>query len=75
MNVDAGQAPEASQQCIHEIESYALLRANNFGGLRALESLLASVPHDSHRKNDIARYEGYYARRFCADFSVLGAWM
>ena len=65
--------PEASRQGAREIELYALLRANDFDGLRALfESFFASIPHDWHRKNDIARYEGYYASVFYAHFAALG---
>ncbi|MDE0124885.1 MAG: AAA family ATPase [Bryobacterales bacterium] len=65
--------PKASQQGTREIELYALLRANDFGGLRTLfESFFASIPHDWHRKNDIARYEGYYASVFYAQFAALG---
>ena len=65
--------PEASRQGAPEIELYALLRSNDFDGLRALfESFFASIPHDWHRKNDIARYEGYYASVFYAHFAALG---
>ena len=44
-----------------------------FEGLRGLfESFFASIPHDWHRKNEIARYEGYYASVFYAHFAALG---
>ena len=50
-----------------------MLRGNDFGGLKALfESFFASIPHDWSRKNDIARYEGYYASVFYAHFAALG---
>ena len=66
-------SPEGSQQGTREIELYALLRANDFAGLRALfEAFFASIPHDWHRKNDIARYEGYYASVFYSHFAALG---
>ena len=66
-------APDASQQGTREIELYELLCANDFNGLKVLfESFLASIPHDWHRKNDIARYEGYYASVFYAHFAALG---
>lgn len=35
-------------------------------------SLFAAIPHDWHRKNDIARYEGYYASVFYSHFAALG---
>ena len=66
-------APDVSKQGTREIELYALLNANNFVGVRALfESFFASIPHDWHRKNDIARYVGYYASVFYAHFAALG---
>ncbi len=65
--------PDASRQGTREIELYALLRANDFNGLRALfEAFFASIPHDWHRKNEIARYEGYYASVFYSHFAALG---
>ena len=57
----------------HEIRLYELLRANDFAGLRALfEALFAGIPHDWHRKNEIARYEGWYASVFYSHFAALG---
>ena len=65
--------PAESQQGAREIQLYSLLRVNDFGGLRALfESFFASIPHDWSRKNEIARYEGYYASVFYAHFAALG---
>ena len=65
--------PDASQQGAREVQLYSLLRLNDFGGLRALfESFFASIPHDWHLKNNIARYEGYYASVFYAHFAALG---
>ncbi|MCY4658708.1 MAG: ATP-binding protein [Acidobacteria bacterium] len=65
--------PDGSQQGQREIELFALLRANDFSGLRTLfEAFFASIPHDWHRKNDIARYEGYYASVFYSHFAALG---
>ena len=65
--------PDASQQGTREIELYRLMHSNDFDGLSALfESFFASIPHDWHRKNDIARYEGYYASVFYAHFAALG---
>ena len=65
--------PEPSRHGMREIELYARLRDNDFAGLRALfEAFFASIPHDWHRKNDIARYEGYYASVFYSHFAALG---
>ena len=65
--------PESSPQGTREIRLYELLRANDFTGLRALfEALFASIPHDWHRKNDVARYEGYWASVFYSHFAALG---
>ncbi len=65
--------PDASRQGAREIELYRLLRANDFAGLRALfEAFFAGIPHDWHRKNDIARYEGWYASVFYSHFAALG---
>jgi hypothetical protein len=50
-----------------------LLLANDFDGLRVLfTAFFASIPHDWHRKNPIAQYEGYYASVFYAYFAALG---
>ena len=66
-------SPDASRQGTREIELYELLRANDFAGLRTLfEAFFASIPHDWHRKNEIARYEGYYASVFYSHFAALG---
>ena len=37
-----------------------------------LKALFASIPHDWHRKNAIAHYEGYYASVFYSHFAALG---
>ena len=66
-------SPDASRQGTREIELHALLRANDFAGLRRLfEAFFAGIPHDWHRKNPIARYEGYYASVFYSHFAALG---
>ena len=59
------------------MQLYRLLRTNDFPGLRRLfEAFFAGIPHDWHRKNDIARYEGYYASVFYSHFAALGLdWM
>ena len=65
--------PDPSQQGPREIRLYRLLRANDFAGLRSFfEAFFAGIPHDWHRKNDIARYEGWYASVFYSHFAALG---
>lgn len=38
----------------------------------SLQALYAGIPHDWHRRNEIARYEGYYASVFYSFFAGLG---
>ena len=48
-----------------------LLSAEDWTGLEALfRRLLAGIPHDWHRRNDIARYEGYWSSVFYAFFQA-----
>ena len=50
-----------------------LLRAADFTGLgNLLHSVYAGIPSDWHRRNEIARYEGYYASVFYSYFTALG---
>ena len=45
------------------------LAAQDWAGVEALfRRLLAGIPHDWHRRNDIARYEGYWSSVFYAWF-------
>ena len=47
------------------------LAAEDWAGLEALfRKLLAGIPHDWHRRNDIARYEGYWSSVFYAFFQA-----
>ena len=47
--------------------------ARDFAALEThTTSLFAAIPHDWHRKNEIARYEGYYASVFYSHFAALG---
>ncbi len=48
-----------------------LLAARDWTGLEALfRKLLAGIPHDWHRRNDVARYEGYWSSVFYAWFQA-----
>ena len=50
-----------------------LLAANDPKGLEALfRAFFSGIPHDRHRKNDIANYEGYYASVFYSHFAAAG---
>ena len=50
-----------------------LLENADFEGLRKLlHALFAGIPGDWHRRNQIARYEGYYASVFYSYFTALG---
>ena len=48
-----------------------VLAAEDWTGLEALlRRLLAGIPHDWHRRNEIARYEGYWSSVFYAFFQA-----
>ena len=65
-----GDAPRRME---HSARLYDLLLANDFEGLEALcQAFFASIPHQWHTKNDLARYEGYYASVFYSYFAGLG---
>jgi hypothetical protein len=52
---------------------YEALEINDFARIREIFfSLYASIPGDWYRKNDIARFEGYYASVFYAGFAAMG---
>ena len=52
---------------------YDLLLANDFEGLEALfQAFFASIPFEWHTRNELARYEGYYASVFYSYFAGLG---
>ncbi|MDP2751626.1 MAG: ATP-binding protein [Rhodocyclaceae bacterium] len=50
-----------------------ILIANDHLAFKELfQAFFASIPHDWHRKNPIAEYEGYYASIFYSYFAALG---
>ena len=50
-----------------------LLMAGDLGGVEALfRAFFASIPHQWHMRNDIARFEGYYASVFYSHFAGAG---
>ncbi len=65
-----GRPPHLAE---HTARLYDLLLANDFAGLESLfRALFASIPYEWHTKNEIARYEGYYASVFYSCFAALG---
>ena len=66
-------APDASRQTRDRLRLRRLLEANDFEGVEGLfRSFFAGIPHQWHTKNDIARYEGYYASVFYSHFAAAG---
>ena len=62
-----------SQQTMNRMRLHQLLHQADFAGLEAyFRALFASIPHQWHTRNDIARYEGYYASVCYALFAALG---
>ena len=65
--------PEGAHRAKDSIRLRQLLAANDFEGLEALfRSFFAGIPYQWHVKNDIARYEGYYASVFYSWFAATG---
>ena len=65
--------PDSVRRVEQGVRLRRLLAANDFEGLEGLfRALFAGIPHDWHRKNDIARYEGYYASVFYSCFAAVG---
>ena len=65
--------PDPSSQLAQGMQLRRLLAANDFAGLESLfRALFAGIPHDWHRRNDIANFEGYYASVFYSYFAATG---
>ena len=65
--------PEGAHRTKDTIRLRQLLADDDFEGLEGLfRSFFASIPHQWHVKNDIARYEGYYASVFYSWFAAAG---
>jgi hypothetical protein len=66
-------SPQGQSDAYYRKSLYRLLLANDFVAMeRLFTAFFASIPADWHRKNPIARYEGYYASVFYAYFAALG---
>jgi hypothetical protein len=65
--------PSVQDRLRTEDRIYAALEADDPEGLRqAFHTFFASIPHDWHRRNDIADYEGYWASVVYCYFAALG---
>ena len=65
--------PDASRQLTHGIRLRQLLGANDFERLETLfRALFSGIPYEWHTRNDIARFEGYYASVFYSHFAAAG---
>ncbi len=66
-------APDTWDGTRDRLRLHRLLQENDFEGLEALfRAFFAGIPHQWHTKNDIARYEGYYASVFYSHFAAAG---
>ena len=64
---------DRSGQTRNTIRLSQLLRTADFVGLeRLFQAFFASIPYQWHSRNEIARYEGYYASVFYSYFAGLG---
>ena len=65
--------PDASRQLTHGVRLCRLLTANDFEGLEILfRAFFSGIPYEWHTRNDIARFEGYYASVFYSHFAAAG---
>ena len=65
--------PDAVPRVEQGVRLHRLLAANDFDGLEALfRAFFSGIPHDWHRRNDLARYEGYWASVFYSHFAAAG---
>ena len=65
--------PEASRRLAEDGPLRELLAENDFAGLEALfRAFFAGIPHQWHTRNEIARYEGYYASVVYSWFAAAG---
>ncbi len=66
-------APPASRRLTDGAHLRTMLADGELEGLEAsLRAFFASIPHDWYRRNDIARYEGYYASVCYSHFAAAG---
>ena len=64
---------DPTRQMENSLRLLDLLEANDFAGLKELfHAFYASIPHQWYAKNDISRFEGYYAGVFYSYFVGAG---
>ena len=65
--------PHGSRRLNAGVRLRDLLATNDFEGLETLlRALFSSIPYEWHTRNEIARYEGYYASVFYSHFAAAG---
>ena len=65
--------PDDSRHLAHDVRLRQLLAVNDFDGLETLIRMFFSgTPCEWHTRNDIARFEGYYASVFYSHFAAVG---
>ena len=65
--------PDDSRELARDSSLRELLAANDFAGLEALfRDIFAGIPYQWHVKNDIQKYEGYYASVIYSCFAAQG---
>ena len=65
--------PDPSRQLAQGVRLRELLASNDFEGLETLfRAFFSGIPHDWHRRNALARYEGFYASVFYSHFAASG---
>ena len=65
--------PDPSRQLAQGVRLRELLASNDFEGLETLfRAFFSGIPHDWHRRNVLARYEGFYASVFYSHFAASG---
>ena len=65
--------PDDSRHLAHGVRLRQLLASNDFDGLEALfRAFFSGIPCEWHTRNEIARYEGYYASVFYSHFAAAG---
>ena len=66
-------APAPALRAVPAYRTWRLLEANDFAGLEeTFRALFSAIPYEWHSRNDIARYEGYYASVFYSHLAAAG---
>ena len=66
-------APDAARRMAQDSALERVLAANDFAGMEKLfRAFFAGIPYEWHTRNDVARYEGYYASVCYSWFVALG---